>query len=512
MSFSFICPLGDLESTTLDCLIDSVRSQERPDWELILLPTGLGPEPDTIRELTRGDSRIRSLAKRDANESLAEQFNHALSSVQGEFLALTSLETCLHPQALDEIGLALAAAPEADILYGDSALASSTEDGAKLFLRPEWSLERLRGHMYLGNLVFLRTSIVQSLGGLDPAFDGVHAHDLALRASEVAGRIVRIPRVLTTERNAIAAATAGCGLDPDSQGRGAIAVQRHLNRMGVRATALPGDVPGTYSVVREQVKDILVSVVIPTRGKAAVVQGQRRVLVAEAVRSLLTRAGHSNLEIIVVADSDTPQSALKDLETVGDDALRVIHYNSPFNYSEKCNIGAMASHGSALLFLNDDIEVISDGFVTQLVAPLLEPGVGMTGAKLYFDDGTIQHGGLTFYDNEYLDTYRHLDHDSLEHFLALTVSREVSGVTGAAAAILRRTYDELGGHSELLPVNFNDVDLAMKVTWSGRRILWIEAAEAFHFESQTRIPKVHPWEHRFVIKRWPTPHRDPYST
>ncbi|HRK46717.1 MAG TPA: glycosyltransferase, partial [Nocardioides sp.] len=256
--------------------------------------------------------------------------------------------------------------------------------------------------------------------------------------------------------------------------------------------------------------EVRVSVVIPTRGGEGLVWGERRTFVVDAVRSVLEKGGHRNLEIVVVHDDVTPWEVLDELLGLGAPDLQLVRYSKPFNFSEKCNLGVVSSYGDIVVLLNDDVEIVSDNFLVELCAPLSEEGVGMTGARLLFADTTVQHAGLTFDRKDLLHVFAGRLRDDPGPFGALLLNREVSGLTGACVALRRSVYDEIGGLCELLPVNFNDVDLSLKVRHQGYRLLWMATAEAFHFESQTRSPVVHNWERDVVLQRWVMPEQDPY--
>ena len=228
------------------------------------------------------------------------------------------------------------------------------------------------------------------------------------------------------------------------------------------------------------------------------------------MRSLVAQSGNLDVEYVVVYDLDTPGGVLDELRSLAGSALRLVPYSKSFNFSEKCNLGVLASSGDAIVLLNDDIKVAGEDFLSQLVAPLFEAGVGATGARLLFSDSRIQHAGLAFYgDHLHHMFYRNLADDP-GPFAALTVNRECSGLTGACLGFLRSTYDLVGGMSESLPVNFNDVDFSLKVAHVGMRLLWVAHATAFHFESQTRVPVVEQWEHEVIKTRWHIPERDLY--
>jgi GT2 family glycosyltransferase len=174
-------------------------------------------------------------------------------------------------------------------------------------------------------------------------------------------------------------------------------------------------------------------------------------------------------------------------------------------------VGALRATGERLVFLNDDVEVLSDRWLENLVGPLDEPDVGLTGAKLYFSDSSIQHAGHGYWDQHYHHPFRFRTREDSGPFGELVVNREVTGVTAACAAIRRDVFLGVGGFTEALPSNFNDVDFCYKVSHLGYRTVWVANCELFHFESQTRDGTVQSWERHFVVRRWGIPDKDLYT-
>jgi GT2 family glycosyltransferase len=224
----------------------------------------------------------------------------------------------------------------------------------------------------------------------------------------------------------------------------------------------------------------------------------------------LEKGGHPNVELVVVYDIATPKGVLEELKVIADECLLLVPYDKPFNFSEKCNLGVVAAHGEVLVLLNDDVEIASEGFLVQLAAPLFESGVGVTGARLLYPDSTIQHAGLAFYRRHLSHMFYHLPNSDPGPFNALVVSRECSGLTGACLAVLKTVYEEVGGFTEALPVNYNDCDFSFKMDHLGYRRVWVANTLAFHFESQTRVAVVQDWEHAIMHKRWLAPEQDTY--
>jgi GT2 family glycosyltransferase len=226
-----------------------------------------------------------------------------------------------------------------------------------------------------------------------------------------------------------------------------------------------------------------------------------RVLVVEAVRSILEHATYKNVEFVIVADTVCPPAVVRTLEAIAGDRLQLVWYEHKFNFSEKINLGAAHARGEYLLLLNDDIEVVSPDFLETMLGFAQEPDVGMVGAKLLFADGTLQHAGHVYNHNPYHAMFK-FHGDELGPSGLLIVQRECSGVTAACALLPASVFDEVGGMTPKLASNFNDVDFSMKVRRAGHRVIWTPHAVLYHFESLSRDPEVQEEEHDLIRERW----------
>lgn len=512
--FSILTPVYKPRPDHLELTIESVRSQTCEDWEWILVDDASGDQAvlQVLRRAAQRDPRIH-VVERETNGHIVAASNDALARAKGNWIILVDHDDLLVPDSLTVIKAAIDAHPRAGYIYTDEDKIDNDGNLSQEFRKPDWSPERLRHQMYLGHLSGLRHDLVTQVGGFHEGFDGSQDHDLALRVTEISEEVVHVPRTLYHWR-IVPGSTAGDSTAKDyASVAGLKAVQAHLERVGLDATmtAEPHPtIPYTYNLHRELPEDTLVSVVIPTRGTQGRIWGKRRVLVVDAIRSLLTHTSHEQLEIVVVYDLDTPQEVLTELKEVAGASLTLLPYDAPFNFSDKCNRGFLTSSGDVVVFLNDDTEIISDRFVEELCAPLVEEDVAATGALLFYEDSTIQHAGLGFQDNEFVHPYLGAQKTDPGHFAELCVDHEVSGLTGAAVATRRETFEEIGGFTLDLPSNFNDVDFAFKLQHKGKRMIWLHDVQAYHFESKSRVNTVHGWEHQFILDRWEQPKTDPY--
>jgi GT2 family glycosyltransferase len=510
--FSIVTPVYAPPIDVLADTIASVLAQEHADWEWVLVDDA-SPDPDVRRVIADAagqDGRIR-LVERDTNGHIVAASNDAVAEARGEFLVFLDHDDLLTPDALARMARAIDAEPDADYLYSDEDKVGDDGELFGRFTKPVWSPERLRGQMYTSHLSVMRTALVREVGAFREGYDGSQDHDLALRVSERARRVVHVPEVLYHWRAVAGSAAADINAKPYADDAGRRAVQDQLDRLGIAGTVGPGREPGRYVIERRLDPAVRVSIVIPTIGQSATVFGERRVMVVDTVRSALEHTDHDNLELVVVHDMPTPPEVLDSLREIAGDRLTLVEYALPFNFSQKINLGCLHASGERLVFLNDDVEVISPRWLENLVGPLDEPDVGLTGAKLYFSDGSIQHAGHGYWNKHYHHPFRYWTREESGPFGELVVNREMTGVTAACSAMRRDVFLEVGGFPEALPSNFNDVDLCYKVAHLGYRTVWVANCELFHFESQTRDGTVSAWERHFVVRRWGIPDVDRFT-
>ncbi len=509
--FSIVTPVYQPPLGVLQAAIDSVLAQSFTDWELILVDD-CSPDDevrDVLRAAAQDDPRIR-VHFRKRNGGISGSSNDGVDLARGEFIGLLDNDDLLTPNALQVMADVLREHPDTDYAYSDEDKIDMQGNHFEEFRKPDWSPERFRHSMYTCHFSVLRTSLVREVGGFRSAFDGSQDHDLVLRVTEKARRVAHIPQVLYHWRVIPGSASGTTDAKPYAWEAGRRAVQEHLDRLNIDGVAEFGRVPGFYHLRRRLDQALKVSIVIPTRGQRGVVWGESRWFAVEAVRSALKKTKHTDIEIVVVHDLITPAAMLDELRAVAGRRLVLVPYDNPFNFSEKCNLGFVHSTGDVIVLLNDDVEVKSDYWLETLVAPLAEADVGMVGARLLLSDGTIQHAGHAYAEGIWQHPYYGYFGEDVGHFGALIVNREASGVTAACAAIRREVYEQVGGLSEQLPMNYNDVDLSYKIRALGYRVVCLADCELYHFESRTRSKSVADREVEFIRNRWGTPVRDAF--
>lgn len=503
--FSILTPVYDTPEHVLVECVESVLAQTCPDWELLLVDDASpsGHVAGVLDRFVAADPRIRGL-RRPANGGIVAATNDALTVATGEFVALLDHDDLLAPTALAELAAMIDLADDVDVVYTDEDKIDERGIGFAYgaFRKPDWSPVRLTNQMYLGHLLTMRRSLVEEVGGFRPAYEGSQDWDLALRVTERARRIEHVRQVLYHWRASATSTALQTELKPYAVEAGRRAVLDHFARRGIEADARLVHRSGVFGVTRQLEREPLVSIVIPSRGTAALIDGRFRTLLTGAVRSITERSTYPNYEVVAVLDRGTPPGAVTELETMLGERLTVVWYDRPFNFSDKTNCGVLAASGEFVLLLNDDVEVITPRWLEAMLSLALEPGVGLVGAKLYFADGTLQHAGHLYTGLNAGHVGLHAPHDDPGYFTGYVLEREASGVTAACALVPRELYLRVGGFTMALPGNFNDVDFSMKISGTGHRILWTPHAQLFHFESKSRVSSVQAYEIELIHRRW----------
>jgi GT2 family glycosyltransferase len=432
--------------------------------------------PDTVN---RESSAIEVWA--DRGES-AETLNARLAVTTSSHIALVPQGTHLSDRSLS-LASSVVKRFDVDLAYADSASQGSVQP------RPTYSPLRLREQDYLGPLKIFSSRWMRETGGFRAGLSAGFAYDFALRELDPV-RTVRIPEQLTAV-DSLAALTSS-DLDLTTFALEAAGIDAVV---GLRTD---GTVQVRYAVIGRP----LVSIVIPTRGTTAVVNGERRVLVIDAVRGILEKSSYREVEIVVVADDATPQDVIDELIAIAGPKLVLSRWSEEFNFSAKINRGAIAASGEYLLILNDDVAVITPDWIETMLAIAQQPGVGIVGPLLLFEDGTVQHGGHLYRQSWAGHVAPGWPIGQDDSFDSLKHTREVSGVTAACALLSAKNFEAVGGLSLDFAGNYNDVDLSLKIRGLGLSAVWTPDARLFHYESKTRDARIQPHEIAALRRRW----------
>jgi glycosyltransferase involved in cell wall biosynthesis len=482
---SVVMPTYNTPERFLRRAIDSVLGQSYPHWELCIADDA-SSDPDVrrlLQEYQAKDARIR-VAYRSTNGHISAASNSALELAEGDYVAFLDHDDELAPHALHFAAKALNKHPGAKILYSDEDKIDEEGNRHDPHFKSDWNPDLFLSQNYISHLGIYSARMVREAGGFRVGYEGSQDYDLALRcfATVKDWEVVHIPKVLYHWRTLKGSTARQASEKSYTSDAGIKALADYLAQTAAPAHVERGRVPNTYRVVWQIPEPApLVSLMIPTR--------DMQEMLAKCVDSILEKTTYPNYEIIILDNrSQQPETLAWFEQLQGNDRIRVVKYDHPFNYSAINNFGVRHAKGEIIGLINNDIEVISPGWLTEMTAHACRPEIGCVGAKLHYPDGRIQHagvvvglGGIAGHSHKYYDL------DAPGYFHRLSLVQNYSAVTAACLLVRRSIYEQVGGLNESeLKVAFNDVDFCLRVREAGFRNLWSPYATLYHHESISR--------------------------
>ena len=505
---SVIVPTCDTSPDLLQQTIDSVKAQLYTNWELCISDDASTSEEtlNVVRRNASEEPRIHFLIQ-STRIGISQNTNAALGLASGDFCAFLDHDDLLAPHALHEIASVVLTRPEVKLIYSDEDKLSACGDRTEPHFKPDWNPDLLLSQNYICHLTAIRRDILAEAGWCRPGFDGAQDHDLLLRVSRTLehNEVHHIARILyhwrmTAESTALNAAAKTYTTDS-----GIRAVSDYLQSNGEEAEVVAGKFPNTYRILRKLPSDEpLVSIIIPTRNRADIL--------SQCIDSIRNLTSYQNYEIIVVDNQSDEQESLIYLDRIQSlEGVSVIRHSGEFNYSAINNQAVKEARGTVLTLMNNDIEVISPDWLTEMVTHAIRPSIGCVGAKLLYKNNMVQHAGVILGIGGVAGhAHKYFDAESAGYFSRLHLTQNMSAVTAACLTVERKIYEAVGGLNETdLKIAFNDVDFCLGVRSLGYRNLWTPYAVLYHHESLSRgqedtseKQQRFTSEARFMQKKW----------
>jgi glycosyltransferase involved in cell wall biosynthesis len=433
--FSIIVPLYNTPPALFRAMAGSVLGQTYANWELCLAD---GSESGGLGEIAEGlgDPRIK-YKKLEKNAGISGNSNAALSMATGDYIALLDHDDMLAPQALYSYARLINEDSGYDFIYSDED--KVTEDGARRmdpFFKPDFSPDMLLAFNYITHFTVIKKTLVDSVGWFDSTYDGAQDYDLFLRATEKANRIGHIDDILYHWRIAETSTALSSGTKTYTVEAGHAAIASALERRGaegahVELGALPNYFNVVYPIPAQPPK---VSIIIPNKDEPGTLRA--------CINSIRQKTTYTDYEIIVVENNSEDPKIFDYYKTIENEpGIRVLEYGGPFNFSAINNFAAARADGELLLFLNNDITVITPGWLEQMAMHALRPEIGVVGAKLLFPDDTVQHGGIILRIGGIAGhSHRCADVDDVGSFARMTLVHNVSAVTAACMMMEKSVF------------------------------------------------------------------------
>jgi len=505
--FSILLPVYESDRRWLRRALFSVRQQFYPDWELCIVDDASTKSAawKIVERYAGSDDRIKIL-RRATRGGIAATSNDALSLATGEFVALLDHDDTIAPEALYLAAVELERNPALQLIYTDEDKIDEHEQRYNPYFKPEWNPDLFLAQNYVSHLTFLRTDLVRRVAGFRSEFDGSQDYDLFLRcvAQIQPQQIARIARVLYHWR-ALPQSTAARTSAKNYAHTAAVgAVQEHLNMQQVEAKVEPREFE-IYQRVRYPLPapHPLVSIIIPSRDQSA--------LLEKCIDSILHKSDYPNFEIIILENNSVEEQTRELYHRLRKDRrIQIVESAGDFNFSGLINLGASRARGSIFLLLNNDVEIMNADCLSELVSQVSRPEIGIVGARLWYPNGTLQHGGVILGVGGVASNIDGIRRYEPGYFARQHLVQDFCAVTAACLMVRCEVFQKLGGFDESrLPVTFNDVDFCLRARELGWRIVYTPYAELVHHESisrglenttekQRRFFK----ESEFLLSRW----------
>ncbi|KST67355.1 glycosyltransferase [Mastigocoleus testarum] len=509
---SVIMPAYNSQIEFLESAIKSVVNQVYDNWELCIADDySTNPEVRaTLNKWTGKDSRIKVIFRTE-NGNISAATNSAASIASGEFIAFLDHDDELTPDALGEVALYLAEHPETDFLYSDDDKIDTQGRRFSPQFKPDWSPELLLSYMYMSHLCVVRCSIFKEVGGLRLGYEGSQDYDFALRATEIAREVKHLPLVLYHWR-AVPGSTATSGsAKPASFVAGEKALQETLQRRGISGSVYHPEwaVKAGCGIFEYQFPNTgsSVTIVIPTKNKLNLLQ---------TCLNSLEKTTYENYQVVVIDNESDDPETLAYLEQIPHKVLHIGNQGAGFNFAAINNRAVEGVDSDYVLFLNNDTEVISPQWLSQMMGFAQLQGVGAVGARLLYPDGKIQHAGVVhgLYHGSAGPAFKTAPEWDFGYLAYAKVNRNYSAVTAACLLTPRTLFLQLGGFDEQqFAVAYNDVDYCYRLVEEGYRCVYCPTAELIHYEGVSRgfvdnpkEPATFKRKYADKVDRWYSPH------
>ena len=483
---SIIMPTYNTDEKWLRTAIDSVLQQIYPNWELCIADDA-STKPHVRRileEYTGRDKRIK-VKFRTENGHISAASNTALELVTGEFVAFLDHDDELPKHALFWVAQDIIDYPNAMLWYSDEDKINEKGKRYDPYFKSDWNPDLFLSYNLINHLAIYRAFLIEKIAGFREGYEGAQDYDLVLRIIEQISptQIRHIPRILYHWR-AVSGSTA---TKQDAKPYAIIAAQKaiseHLERNDIDAIVTESPiVPGTIRVQYAlPIEPPLVNLIIPTHNALNVLR--------PCIESILNKTDYSNIEILIVDNNSDEPKTLNYLQQLEEhEQARILDYSLPFNYPAINNMAVNEAKGEIICLLNNDIEVISPGWLTEMVSHALRPNIGAVGARLWYPNNTLQHGGVILGIGGVAGhSHKYLPRNQTGYFSRAALIQNFSAVTAACMVLRKETYLAAGGfNAEHLSIAFNDVDFCLRIKELGLQIVWTPFAELYHHESASR--------------------------
>ena len=470
--------MGDIDNTSFKCtlitlvdnmnekefcaFLDSIKSQKCFDKSLIIITTSkLKSYVDSIINLYNKYVSIEVIIN---NENY--DLHNIIDKINDEYVGFIDSRGILDDEAFLQISKEI---NNAECVYFDEDIYDSDSGELKNpKFKPGFSIDMLRSINFIGKLFIIRNDVLRKINKLLPKYFIYDNYDLYLKLYENGYSFTHISKILYH--------VSKDNISNIKDGK--VILEEHLSRINL---------DGKVSICKDEffrisysISPKKVSIIIPNKDNLEILR--------TCIDSILNKTTYNNYEIIIVENNSTEKETFEYYDSIKEiDKINVITYDGEFNYSAINNFAVGQSQGEYIVFLNNDIEVITPDWIENMIQYAQRKDVGIVGAKLYYLDDTIQHAGVIvgmrgLAAHRYCGSYK----NERGNMGMLQYVQNLTAVTAAIMMVKRDVYSEVNGLDEKLKVAFNDIDFCMSVITKGYLVVWNPFVEMYHYESISR--------------------------
>ena len=479
---SILIPVYNINKKYLSECLDSILNQTYENFEICLVDdcSTLEETKETLKKYEKIDNRIK-VKYRKENGHISRTTNDALAMANGEFISLVDDDDLLTPNALYEVVKVLNQDKKIDFIYSDEDKLDTKGKYCDPHFKPDWSPDTLLSLNYICHLATIRKSLVEKVGGFTIGLEGAQDHDLFLKVTELTDKVYHIPNILYHWRMVEGSTSMTISNKSYATDKGKMAIENALKRRKIDAD-VEKDEKSTYYIVHYKLKkEPLVSIIIPTRDYADITR--------TCIESIYEKTTYKNFEIILANNNSEKEETFKLFDELKEKHknFRVVDINIEFNYSKINNIAVKESKGEYVVLLNNDTEILSPNWLTEMIGYASQKHIGIVGPKLLYPDMTIQHAGVVLgLGGVASHAYVGKPKEEMGMYGRLRVPYNYAANTAACIALKKSIYEEVNGLEEQLKVAYNDVDFNIKVLKKGYYNVFIPQVELIHYESKSR--------------------------
>lgn len=402
---SIVVPMYNTDEIFFKELVESLEKQTYSNWELCLAD-GSQEKNENLKKYYEGNEKIKYKFL-NSNKGISENTNEAIKLSTGEFVGFLDHDDLISIDCLYEVVKIINKIKNVDFIYTDEDKIDESGERFEPYFKPDFSPETLECNNYITHFVVVKKDLLKKLGALNSKFNGAQDFDFVLRATEKANKIIHVSKILYHWRVHKSSTAGVADSKPYAYEAGIKVIEEHLKRTGKKATVEFGqDVPGIYKINFSVKGNPKVSILIPNKDNIN--------LLKNCIDSIVKNTTYQNYEIAIIENNSNKNETFEYYKEISQNPkIKILDYNKnkvydkfelenidinndkkEFNYSSLINFGVQNSDSDFILQLNNDTKLLSRNWLETFIGYAQNKEIGAVGARLYYEDKTIQHAGI----------------------------------------------------------------------------------------------------------------------